>query len=99
MQFLLELESVSSLAGHAQLFPPYRANPDLPLSISWVALNAVALLPFSTATHKRHTEEAIKPQLEPFYIAPRPTHTQNLVNLVLRHHDLPFTIEAQQGPL
>lgn len=96
MQFLLQLKSVSSLAGHAQLFPPYGANPDLPLSISWVALNAVALLPFSTATHKRHTEEAIKPQLEPFYIPPP---TQNLVNLVLRHHDLPFTVEAQQGPL
>lgn len=78
MQFLLELESVSSLAGHAQLFPPYRANPDLPLSISLVALNAVALLPFSTATHKRHTEEAIKPQLEPFYIPSSPPESGEL---------------------
>lgn len=95
MQFLLELESVSSLAGHALLFLPYLANPDRPLSISWVALNAVAILPFSTATHKRRTEEAIKPQLEPFYTPP----PKNLVNLVQRHHDLPFTVEAQQGPL
>lgn len=72
MQFLLELESVSSLAGHALLFLPYLANPDRPLSISWVALNAVAILPFSTATHKRRTEEAIKPQLEPFNTPPSP---------------------------